>query len=306
LSQVLSEVLPFFLIVAVGWGAARGRLFDERAAEALSAYVFWIGFPALLIDALMRAPKLAPGFAINLAVYGACALAILGASLLLGRLLRWPERSRAGAGLAASLGNSAFLGLPLVVALFGEQARVPAAGFVAVDFIVVLSIGVFAAARAAGRSATRAAAGVARNPVILGAAVGLILAATHTVLPPLIARPLSALAATGSPVALIALGAVLGQPRRGLRRIVEPPVLWASVAKLLALPALIYLALRLTGAPADVRQVAVLLAACPTAVNVFIQTKAYGVYADGAARVVTITTVASAATLTVLAKMLGG
>jgi malonate transporter len=306
MSQVLSQVLPFFLIVAVGWGAARAKLFDERSAEALSAYVFWIGFPSLLIDALSRAPKPAAGFAISLAVYGACGLAILAASLLLGRLLRWPERSRAGAGLAASLGNSAFLGLPLAVALFGDPARATAAGFVAVDFIVVLSIGVFAAARSAGRSATRAVAGVARNPVILGAAVGLLLAATHTVLPPLIAQPLSALAATGSPVALIALGAVLGQSRRGLRRIVEPPVLWASIAKLLILPALVYAGLRLTGAPVAVRQVAVLLAACPTAVNVFIQTKAYGVYPDGAARVVTITTIASAVTLTVLAKVLGG
>lgn len=304
MSQVLSEVLPFFLIVAVGWGAARARLFDERAAEALSAYVFWIGFPALLIDALARAPKPAPGFAISLAAYGGCALATLGASLLLGRLLRWPERSRAGAGLAASLGNSAFLGLPLAIALFGDQARTPAASFVAVDFIVVLSIGVFAAARAGGRSTSRAVAGVARNPVILGAAVGLILAATHTAIPPLIGRPLSALAATGSPVALIALGAVLGQPRRGLRRIVEAPVLWASLGKLLILPALVYAALRLTGAPADVRAVATLLAACPTAVNVFLQAKAYGVYPDGVTRVVTITTLASIATLTVLAKLL--
>ncbi len=306
MSHAISEVLPFFIIVAVGWGAARGRLFDDRSAEALSAYVFWIGLPALLIDALVRAPRLSPGFAVSLAAYGACALGMLGATLLLGRLLRWPERSRAGAGLAASLGNSAFLGLPLVVVLLGDSARAPAAGFVAVDYIVVLSIGVFAAARAGGRSATRAAAGVARNPVIVGAAVGLILAATHTALPPLIARPLSAIAATASPVALIALGAVLGQPRRGLRRIIEVPVLWAGAAKLLLLPAIVYGALGLIGAPAGIRAVAVLLAACPTAVNVFIQTKAYGVYADGAVRVVGVTTIASAATLTVLARLLAG
>ncbi len=304
MSLVFAQVLPFFIMVGVGWAVARARLFDERTAEALAAYVFWIGFPTLLIDALSTAPKLSPAFAASLAAYAACALAVLAASLLLGRLLRWPERSRAGAALAASVGNTAFLGLPLAVALMGPAARAPAAGFVAVDFIVVLSLGTFAVARAGGRTATRAAAAVARNPVLVGAAIGLILAITHTTLPPLVARPLSALAATGSPVALVALGAVLGQPRRGLRRIVEAPVLWASLAKLLVLPTLVYAATTLAGATHDIRGIAVLLAACPTAVNVFIQTRTYAVYADGAARVVTITTAASCLTLVLLAKFL--
>ena len=304
MSQVISQVLPFFIVAGVGWAAARARLFDERIAEALASYVFWIGFPALLINALSTAPKPSAAFATSLAAYGASALVVLAATLLIGRVLRWPERSRAGAGLAACIGNTAFLGLPLAVVLFGPQTRALAAAFVAVDFIFVFSVALFVAARAGGRSPARAAAGVARNPVIIGAAIGLILAVTHTVLPPLIARPLAALAATGSPVALIALGAVLGQPRRGLRRIVEPPVLWASAAKLLILPALVYAATTLAGATPDFRRLAVLLAASPTAVNVFIQTRAYAVYPDGAARVVTITTALSCVTLVILARLL--
>ena len=269
--------------------------------------MFWIGFPSLLIQALSTASPPSLGFALALGVYGASALAVLGAMLLIGRLLHWPERSRAGAGFAASVGNTAFLGLPLVMTLFGAAAQTEAAGLVSMDFILVQSLGLFAVAHASGRSPVRAAAGVARNPVFTGAIIGLILAATHTVLPPLIARPLSALAATGSPVALVALGAALGQPGRGGRlRMVEAPVLWASVLKLVAFPALVYVGASAAGVPPDIRRVAVLLAACPTAVNVFIQTRTYGVYAEGAARVVALTTAASCVTLALLARLLAG
>lgn len=306
MSAALSQVLPFFIVVAVGWLAARTRLLDERVAEGLASYVFWIGFPALLINSLAQGTEFGIGLPKALLAYGVCAAAVLGLTLVIGRLARWPERSRAAAGLAASLGNSAFLGLPLAIALFGPSASAPAASLVALDFIFVLSLGVFAVARAGGRSASRAALGVARNPVIIGAMVGLALAVTHTTLPPLIARPLTALAGTGSPVALIALGAVLGQPRRGLRRVVELPVLLATVLKLAVFPALVFVLARALDVPPDIRRVAILLAACPTAVNVFIQAKAYNVYADGASRIVAVTTAVSIVSLSVLAVMLTG
>jgi len=308
LSAALSQVLPFFIIVGVGWLAARTRLLDERVAEGLASYVFWIGFPSLLINSLAQGTEFGIGLPKALIAYGVCAAAILGLTLIIGRIARWPERSRAAAGLAASLGNSAFLGLPLAAALFGPTASAPAAALVALDFIFVLSLGIFAVARAGGRSASRAALGVARNPVIVGAVIGLALALTHTTLPPLIAKPLTALAATGSPVALIALGAVLGQPRRsaGLRRIVELPVFLAALLKLVVFPALVYALSRALGVPPDIRRVAILLAACPTAVNVFIQAKAYNVYADGAARIVAVTTGLALVTLTALAVGLAG
>ena len=306
MSAALSQVLPFFIIVGVGWLAARTRLLDERVAEGLASYVFWIGFPALLINSLAQGTEFGIGLPKALLVYGVCASVVLGLTLAVGRLARWPERSRAATGLAASLGNSAFLGLPLAIALFGPSASAPAASLVALDFIFVLSLGVFAVARAGGRSASRAALGVARNPVIIGALVGLALAVTHTTLPPLIARPLTALAGTGSPVALIALGAVLGQTRRGLRRIVELPVLLATVLKLAIFPALVFVLARVLDVPPDIRRVAILLAACPTALNVFIQAKAYNVYAEGASRIVAVTTAVSIVSLSVLAVMLAG
>jgi malonate transporter len=49
---VLARVLPFFLLVGAGVALVRLRLLDDGMARGLSAYVFWIGFPALLIHSL--------------------------------------------------------------------------------------------------------------------------------------------------------------------------------------------------------------------------------------------------------------
>ena len=74
--------------------------------------------------------------------------------------------------------------------------------------------------------------------------------------------------------------------------------------KLLAAPLLVWIALGLVGASAEARATATLLAACPTAVNVFIQTRAFGVFARGAAEAVVAGTVLSALTLTLIAHFL--
>lgn len=112
-------------------------------------------------------------------------------------------------------------------------------------------------------------------------------------------------AASGSPVGLVALGAALGlRETEGEASPAAGPVVVAAVAKLVAFPLLAWLAIGLTPAPLAFRAGATLLAAAPTAVNVFIQTRAYGVFPRGAARTVALTTALSLVTLAVAALLL--
>ncbi|MCK5909139.1 MAG: AEC family transporter, partial [Caulobacter sp.] len=79
------------------------------------------------------------------------------------------------------------------------------------------------------------------------------------------------------------------------------PILTSALAKLAIFPLLVWLAVGLTPAPEAFRAGATLLAAAPTAVNVFIQTRTYGVWPRGAARTVAVTTALSAITLALAA-----
>lgn len=303
--DILSRVLPFFLLVGAGVALVRLRLLDEPMSRGLSAYVFWIGFPALLIHSLSRIGTPGPALAWGLAAFAGAALTVMAGLLVLGLALGWTREERAGAALSGGLGNSAFLGLPVAAAVLGPEAARLAAGVVAVDFVLIAATGIALLGWAAGRSIPGSALRALGNPIVAASLIGVVMALTGLALPDLLDRAVGAAAVSGSPVALVALGAALAL--RSSESQAAPrtaPVLAAAAAKLLALPVLTWLAVGLTDAPTAFRLGATLLAATPTAVNVFIQTRALGVFARGGARTVALTTAAACVTLSAVAIML--
>jgi predicted permease len=295
--DVLARVIPFFLMIGVGIVASRARLISMDGAKALSTYVFWIAFPALLVHSLAAMPRPEAALARSLAAYAVSAAAPLFVALLVGRMLRWPREQRAGAGMASIGGNTAFLGAPLAVSLFGVEAAVPAAAVVAVDCTVIMAIATFTLRGAAGEGWKKTLATTAGNPLVIAALVGLGLCLTgyDPVRP--VNDALGMLRATASPVGLVALGAVIGlefaRPANA-----DAAATATSVAfKLVLAPALVWLATGIAGAEPLFRATATLLAACPTAVNVFIQTRAYGVFARGGAMAVVLASLVAAVSL---------
>jgi hypothetical protein len=125
-------------------------------------------------------------------------------------------------------------------------------------------------------------------------------------LPGPIDLPLSWLAATASPVALVALGGLIGRERERPGPDDVAPLALTLTLKLLVAPLLVWSALGLAGIEPPVRATLTLLAACPTAVNVFIQTRALDIYARGAALAVIMGAVISAASLSAAARLLAG
>ena len=303
--DVVSRVWPFFLLVGAGLTLSRLRLLDGRMTQGLSAYVYWVGFPALLVHSLSRLGRPGHELVLGLGAYAGAGLAVMALIVLTGRLLGWSKAERAGAGMASGVGNSAFLALPITAAVMGTETARLVAGVVAIDFVVMAATGVGLLGWAAGRSVWRSTLQAFRNPVVAAALAGVALALLDLALPEPLDRAVGMAAASGSPVGLVALGAALGlretedeaAPSMG-------PVALAALAKLIAFPLLAWLAIGLTPAPPAFRAGATLLAAAPTAVNVFIQTRAYGVFARGAARTVALTTALSLVTLALAALLL--
>ena len=303
--DVVARVWPFFLLVGAGLALARLRLLDSRMAQGLSAYVYWIGFPALLVHSLSRLGRPGPELTAGLGAYAGAGLLVMATMVLAGRPLGWSKAERAGAGMAAGVGNSAFLALPITAAVLGAETARLVAGAVAVDFVVLAAAGVGLLGWAAGRSVWRSTAQAFRNPVVAAALAGLLLSLLDLSLPEPLDRAIGMAAASGSPVGLVTLGAALGlREAEGEAAPSTGPILAAALAKLAVFPLLAWVAIGLTPAPPAFRAGATLLAAAPTAVNVFIQTRAYGVFARGAARTVALTTALSALTLAVAALLL--
>lgn len=303
--EVLSRVIPFFLLIGLGAGVARARLIDLAGGRALSAYVFWIAFPALLIHSLSHAPAPTGSMAVSLGLYAVAMAAPLVLPLVAGRLLGWTKEEGRGAGMAAICGNTAFLGAPLAVSLFGGQAAAPASAMVAVDCTLIMLIGTAALRSASGDGSWgRIARLTATHPLVIAALIGLAMSYAGLVAPGPIDQALATLRATASPVGLVALGVVMGLEAGAFVPSEAQPVAVGVLAKTVTAPVLVWLATGLGPVDPVFRNTATLLAACPTAVNVFVQTRALNVFAKGGAMVVVAATLVTVVTLPLLGALL--
>lgn len=299
---VLLVTFPFFALVLCGYVAARRGLLPTLAIPALNTFVLFFALPCLLYRFGATTPiaqSLDPSV---LSVYLLCALVMVGLTiaLTLSRRIRWKDA--AFGALVAAFPNTGFMGVPLLIKLFGAQAAGPAIALILVDMIVTSSLCIAlsqldsADEHGVRHAAGNALRGVLINPmpwaILLGAA-----SSGFGVLPPEpVMQTVSLLADAASPVALFTIGAVLA--RSQMSTAAATPlleVLPVVAEKLLLHPLLVLLAgsfaIRL-GLPLDpfALMVMVLVAALPSASNVVLLSEKFGADSGRIARIILLST----------------
>jgi len=139
MQSVFNIALPFFALIFTGYFAARSGLLGEKTVGGLNTFVFYFALPALLLVTTYESPT--PDGAVFglLASYYLPSFALFFAVLLLGRRLFGLRLADAAIqSLGATFSNVGFIGLPLIILLYGSAAALPAVLIVMVDSIVML------------------------------------------------------------------------------------------------------------------------------------------------------------------------
>ncbi len=307
MNLVLDVVAPVFIIVALGWAAARFGFIDPGGFKGLNAFTFTLGAPSLLF--LGGITMQGGGGPAALAFF--CGTAVLYAgALLAGRGLLGLPLSAAGLfALNASFGNTVMMGIPLVAAGFGAPAMPVMLAILALHSLVLLSVATIVAEVGQHQRAPlprvlwATVRGVARNPIVMAVLLALLWRTAGLPAPPgVVRRTLEMLGAAAPPVALFCLGgSLLGFNARAAWR----ETTLALLLKLLVMPVLVWLACRLLAVPAEQVPVAVLVAALPTGANAFLLAQRYRVAADQSGAAVLLGTLLSVLTLSGLLVWLG-
>lgn len=303
--DVLSLIIPFFGLIAVGFVTARLNKTPIEALGWLNIFIVYLALPALFIKILAETPveELTRWDFIltNLAV----TFAIVAVTFALGLLkARGDVRVAVIQSLAGGYGNIGYMGPGLAILVFGEQAAVPLALIFCFENIMhfTLAPAVMAMGGEGQRRFAQVVVDVVKkiifHPFIIATAIGVALAVIDRTLPAPVEQLIAYLAQAAAPCALFAMGVTLAL--RPLNRI---PVSLAYIVpiKLIVHPALMYIALTTLG-PFDPvwTLTAVLLAALPTATNVFVMAQQYGVWAERASATILITTTLSVLTVSAL------
>ncbi len=302
--DTLVRVLVFFAFIGLGALLVKLKRLSAQGLDGLSAYFYWLAFPCWLVVSFAKLPPFKPALALPLLVYIAAMIVTAAIVILTARLLKSRKDDSIAAGMASFINNSAFLGIPVAISLFGPQVSQTGPLVVAADFLILFSIGCAGLAKASGQTIRTALTNTVRNPTVIGSLTGVACMLFGFHFPPAIENALDILGKSGPPVALVALGGMLAlMPSANLIR-PDATSATAIAGKILLAPALVAIVLTLLRVDPLTFRVFVFLSATPTAVSVFIQSKMYGLWFEGAAKSVAQSTLISLFTLSALALIL--
>ena len=117
----MSNLVVVFVCLFLGLVFQRLRQFPKESAVALNAYAIYVALPALILNEI---PKLTLDSRALLPIVVAWLVMVFAASVtfMCARYLHWSRSVTGAMLLVVTLGNTAFLGTPLVEAYLGEEA----------------------------------------------------------------------------------------------------------------------------------------------------------------------------------------
>jgi len=305
---ILLKTLPFFALIGLGYWACRTRFFTEEAAAYLTKFVFYFALSAMLFR-----------FAANLSIsevfdwpfvlaYLSGSLAIYLLALTVALVRRVGVAEAAVEAQCAVIGNTGFLGVPMLVVLLGAGAAGPVLMVLSIDLIVFSSlIVILITGSRDGRMSLAmlrtVGAGLLKNPMIVSMALGLAVSALALPVPGPVNEFLTILGAAATPGALFAIGASLAG--KSAERITVAS--WLSFAKLVLHPAAVAVAALLVfEVEPFAAMVMISAAALPVAGNVYILAQHYGVAPHRVSASILISTALSVLTVTAVIAVLQG
>lgn len=231
-----SFVLVLVYLV-IGFLLRRLPQFPQETGLVLNQYVLFVALPALVLQKIpllefssqLWLPAITPWVVL---------LIVAGLIILAGRLWRW-EKTTVGALLVVlPLGNTSFLGFPMVEAFFGDQALPYAMIYdQAGSFLALATYSTILAAWYNPNAATPTAGQIIKRVLTFPSFVALVLALClkSVTYPAFFNLVLDSLAATLVPVIMIAVGF---QFRLQLDNKEAKPLIFALGVKLLLMPLL--------------------------------------------------------------------
>jgi malonate transporter and related proteins len=285
--DTLLLLLPDLALIATGVVLYRATAWGDAFWAGLEKLVYNLLFPALLFMSIVR-NRIAPEEA---APFAGAILAVLAIGIVLGRLgrrLHEVEPRRFASAVQCAFRFNSYVALALSQRLGGEAGVALCAVVVAVAVPVGNAAAVWHLARHSGAGLGRE---LARNPLIIATVAGLAANLAGITLPEPIGAYLSRLGLAAIALGLIAVGAGL---RLGGPSVDRAFAAHAVAVKLIAMPLAALLIARTMGLAPLPSQILVLFAAMPSASACYILAARMGGDAPYVARLITMTTLASA------------
>ncbi|MDD3244280.1 MAG: AEC family transporter [Eubacteriales bacterium] len=259
--DAIKQVIILVLIMGVGFLAARIKIINADTRSRLSELLLLICTPMQVLVSFQM--DYTAELAVQLGVLAVIGTVAFGMAAGMGALLwRKKEDSRRRVlWFATMCSNCGFMGIPVLKGVFGDVGVMYASIFVLIFTVYNWTLGVYIMG-VKGSSWKN----IVLQPGLLACVAGVALFFTRVRLPDVLNQVLESVGNMTTPLAMIVIGSLIAEmDMKGMFG--DGDVWWAMLVRLIVLPGLTCLVLKLLGLPHTLVKASVLIMGMPIATN---------------------------------------
>lgn len=244
ISEILTSLVMIFLLIIPGIIFRKKDIISAAQSDGISSLAVNITWPCLVVDAMQMDFSAAvlkdSGYMMAAAMVVFAMTAVV--TLVLSKLFRLDNSKRYITAFMLLFGNTGFIGIPVIRALYGTEAVFFAAILEMVNDVVIFTIGMMLIQMSAGAK-LRFEPKLFLNPGLIGVIVGLLLFLLDIRLPEVIGGAVEMVGDATTPLTMFLIGYQLG----GLKAkeiLKDASIYVISFTKLLIVPVLALIVLR--------------------------------------------------------------
>lgn len=303
LSNLFHRMIVLFIYIFVGFITAKCRIIDDDTVKKVNKVLLYIGQPAMIISSVLDS-ELSLDMSDVLLLFGlvmVMQIILIGIGYVTAALYVRDRRDRGLFQFMTAFGNTGFMGIPVMTALFGPGAAFMAAIGLVPFFLFVYSLGIIQLkGKAKGEKMDFR---FLLNPALVSTAVAVILFAFQVKLPAVVMEASSGLAGMLIPLSMVIIGANLGMSSFS-DLYADWRMYILSFVKLILSPVIMFFVCRLFVTNEVFLGILVVSSAMPVAVLASMLSTEYGTDVRTASRGVFITTLLSLVTIPLMMNIL--
>lgn len=291
--NMLSTQMILMIYMAVGFYCRKRGILEQNVQPRLTDFVLRVTLPCMIFNSfnvhltpeLLRQASLCLGVAFFLSF-----VSWIGGKWIYNM---YPQEKKKVLQYATLVNNSGFLGLPIISSVLGEQGLLLAAVFIIPNRIFMWTAGVAIFMKQTSRK--EVFKNVMLNPCILVIFLGLFRSLTDVTLPKFVSAVVTGLGDSTTPLSMVLIGAMLTELK--LHDFLDWSMVYLAAVRLLALPLLALVVMKLIQADTMMSACSVILTAMPTGSATALLAEKYGADAVYATKSVLTNTLFSLVTI---------
>jgi len=291
-------IAPFFGVILMGYLFAKLKIAGLEWTNTLNSYVVRIGFPSVIFYSLAKSPiKFAEHYQLLL-INSLYLIICFLLALAISHAFHLSKQLRRTLFICLPYGNVAYLGLPILTEVFGEQIVPQASLLISIYLIWTFSVGIFYLEKTAKPTIDYKSlfGGLFKNPLLIGVMLGIAASFFKLSADGVFLKIFDIIGKSTTPVIMISLGIFISQVKFGHWRD-WITILFFSITKIMVLPAVFILLLFILKVNGNANLPSVLEAAMPFALTPYALAGVYDLDKNFITKTIVMSTILSVISL---------